>query len=254
MSEAQNRSLSRGLDILALLSETQSGLALHEIARALELPKSSAFNLVHTLLDKGFVRCDAGSARYTLSMRSFELGAAALKGTSPEDALRQHMREIAQSCGETVHCGVLDGRDVVYIDKIESTHSIRMTSRVGARMPLYCTAMGRALLACMEQSAVLALLKGQVFEALTPHTIPSRTALMTELERVRAQGYATEREETNENVCCVGVAIRGREGPPRYAISISAPIFRIGEAEIAAYAALLLRTQASLEGLLHMLV
>ncbi len=247
MAETLNRSLARGLDILELLSAAPNGLALHEIARALALPKSSAFNLVRTLLEKQYLWFDAATARYTLSLRAFELGSAVLSGSSAEAVLRRHMREIYQQCNETVHCGVPDGREVVYVDKIESTQSIRMTSRIGARMPLYCTAMGRAILACMRDEEVAALMAEQRFEALTPHTVADCAALLRELAAVRAQGVAIEREENNENVCCVGVAIHNREGQAQYAISISAPIFRAGEEQLARYAQLLLQARGRIE-------
>lgn len=250
--EPLNRSLSRGLDMLALLSEAPNGLALHEITRALDMPKSSAFNLIHTLLQKGYVVHEAQTGCYTLSLRMFELGSAAFKGTNIETVLRQHMADIYQASNETVHCGVPDGLDVVYIDKMESTHSIRMTSRIGARLPLYCTAMGRAILACMRDEEVTRLLQGQVFQALTPKTLATREALLAELARVRAQGYAVEEEETNENVCCVGVAVRDRAGKPVYAISISAPIFRMDAAMVDRYAKLLTRAQTDIERYMRM--
>ena len=253
MAEPLNRSLARGLDMLALLSDAPQGLALHEIARALDMPKSSAFNLLRTLLEKQYVRCRAESGRYTLSPRLFELGAATLHATPVESVLRSHMREIFAACNETVHCGVPDGADVVYIDKIESTHSIRMTSRVGLRMPLYCTAMGRAILACMPDEAVRALLRGQTLRAFTPHTLTSMDAVLAELRAVRAQGYATEVEETNENVCCVGVAIRTREGAPQYAVSISMPLFRASERGMPYHAQLLLHAREQIEQRLHLL-
>lgn len=250
--EPLNRSLARGLDMLALLSEAPKGLALHEITRALDMPKSSAFNLIHTLLQKGYVAHDSQTGCYALSLRVFELGSAAFKGTNIETVLRQHMGDIYQASNETVHCGVPDGRDVVYIDKIESTHSIRMTSRIGARLPLYCTAMGRAILACMRDEEVACLLRDQVFEALTPKTLATREALYDELARVRAQGYAKEVEETNENVCCIGVAVRDRAGKPVYAISISAPIFRMDATMVDRYSQLLIQAQRDIERYLQM--
>ncbi|MDR3052117.1 MAG: IclR family transcriptional regulator [Oscillospiraceae bacterium] len=246
-----NRSLARGLDILALLSETPRGLALHEIARALRLPKSSAFNLIHTLLEKQFLRYDADTAHYALSLRMFELGASARLHISAESVIRRYMREISTACNETVHCGVLDGMDVVYVDKVESTRSIRMSSRIGMRLPLYCTAMGRAMLATLPDDAVRARLAGQRFQSLTPRTISDMDALLRELAAVRAQGYASESEETNENVCCVGVAIRGRDGDAQYAISVSMPTFRAEEAPRTLAIQQLLRAQRKIEQFLR---
>ena len=147
MAETLNRSLARGLDILELLSEEPAGLELHRIAKALDIPKSSAFNLIHTLLDKRYVTYDEATSRYALSLRMFEMGSAAVKDVTEQSVVHQYMQRVYAGCNETVHCGVPDGTDMVYVDKLESTHSIRMTSRIGARFPLYCTAMGRAVLA-----------------------------------------------------------------------------------------------------------
>ncbi len=247
MSESVNRTLARGLDILTLLSETPRGLELHEVARMLALPKSSAHNLLHTLLDKRFIRYDADTAHYSLSYRLMEIGAAARAETSVETMIRQYMQDISSTCNETVHCGVPDGTDVVYVDKIESTRSIRMTSRIGLRMPLYCTAMGRAILAALPDEQVRELLAHQQFEQLTPHTVCSMDELLDILAIVREKGFATETEENNENVCCIGVAIRDRDGIPRYAISVSMPTFRADAHQKQQAEQRLLRAQRKIE-------
>ena len=230
MAEPLNRSLARGLNMLALLGESKHGLELHEIAKVLDIPKSSAFNLLHTLLDMQFVEFKASTSHYNLSMKMFEIGAKAVRRTNIDTVIREQMQEIYLAMNEPVHCGVQDGTDVVYIDRIESTRSIRMTARIGFRIPLYCTAMGRAILACMPDSEVRELLKNQEFKRLTPYTVKNRDALIQELAIVREQGYAIESQESNENVCCMGVAACDREGVARYAISVSAPIFRMNDA------------------------
>ena len=247
MAETVNRTLARGLDILALLGDTPRGLELHEVAKALALPKSSAHNLLHTLLDKRYVRYDTDTAHYTLSLKLLEIGNAARGESSIESMIRHYMQDISTALNETVHCGVPDGCDVVYVDKIESTRSIRMTSRIGLRMPLFCTAMGRAILACMSDAQVVKLLKKQCFTPITAHTVSSMSALLQELETVRAQGYAIETEENNENVRCVGVAIRDRDGVPRYAISVSMPTFRADSEQMQLAEQRLLRAQRKIE-------
>ena len=230
MPEPLNRSLARGLNMLALLGESKHGLELHEIAKALDIPKSSAFNLLHTLLDMQFVEYQASTSHYKLSMKMFEIGAKAVRRTNIDTVIREQMQEIYLAMNETVHCGVQDGTDMVYIDRIESTRSIRMTARIGFRIPVYCTAMGRAILACMSDSEVRALLKDETFKQLTPYTVKNVDALLAALQKVREQGYAVESQESNENVICMGVAARDKENMPRYAISVSAPIFRMNEA------------------------
>lgn len=247
MPEPLNRSLARGLDMLMLLSESKHGLELHEIAKILDIPKSSAFNLLHTLLDMHFVEYHQQGARYTLSMRMFEIGAKAVRRTNIDSIIREQMQEIYLAMNETVHCGVQDGTDVVYIDRIESTRSIRMTARIGFRIPLYCTAMGRALLATKTDAQVKALLKEEPFKALTPYTIKNMDALLEELKQVRLQGYALEKQESNENVACMGVAVCDKKGEARYALSVSVPIFRMTESAQKRCQEQLLRAKETIE-------
>lgn len=254
MAEVNNRSLARGLDILERLSDEPAGMELHEIARALDMPKSSAFNLVHTLTNKKYLTYHPDTARYTLSVRMLEIGASAVQGNSGESVVHRYMAEIHEGCNETIHCGVMDGADVVYIDKVESSRSIRMTSRVGSRFPLSATAMGRAMLACLSDEEVIALYEGYTFPVLTEKTrVQSLNDLLRELQVIRKAGYAREIEESNENVTCLGIALRDRSGKPAYAVSISMPLFRASDEKIERYTALLLRAQRRIERFLRVM-
>lgn len=252
MAEAANRTLQRGLAIMELLGEHPQGLELHEIAAALSLPKSSAHNLVQTLLALHYVRL-ADGARYQLTLKTFEVGATVAQGTDVNQVLRRYMMKAFAECNETMHCGVLSGRKVLYIDKIESTRSIRMASHVGIRMPLHATAMGKAFLAAMGDREVRALFSGEALEPLTPRTITDMDTLLRQLAEIRRRGWAMENEENAENVCCVGVAVLDRDGRPAYALSISTPSFRMDEALAARYGELLLQAKRSIERVLRAL-
>lgn len=251
MPETLNRTLSRGLEMLELLSENPGGLELHQIAKAMQMPKSSALNLLHTLLSYKYVRKIENSLRYQLGLKLFEVGSAAVNHVDITSVIRQYMADIYRSCNETMHCGILSGPDVLYIDKMESTQSIRMSSHVGVRMPLHATAMGKAFLACFTEEEVRRMYDGRELYALTPHTITDMNALVRQLENIRQAGYATETQESNMNVSCIGVAIMDRDGHPAYALSISAPSFRMGESEIAAYGQMLLRAQRKIQRVLR---
>jgi len=251
MPETLNRTLSRGLEMLELLSEHPDGLELHQIAKAMELPKSSAFNLLHTLFSYKYVRKPDNSPRYQLGLRLFEVGSAAVNHVDVTSVIRQYMADISRACNETMHCGILSGLDVLYIDKMESTQSIRMSSHVGVRMPLNATAMGKAFLSCLTDDEVRGLYNGRELVALTPHTITDMSTLLKQLDIIRQTGYATENQESNLNVSCIGIAIRGRDDRPAYALSISAPSFRMGENEVAAYGQMLLRAQRKIQRVLR---
>lgn len=252
MAEAANRTLQRGLSMLELLSEHPDGLELHEIAAALSLPKSSAHNLVQTLLTTRYVRLSP-TGRYQLTLKTFEVGAAVVQGTDINQVVRQYMLKAFHECNETMHCGVLSGRKVLYIDKIESTRSIRMASHVGIRMPLHATAMGKAFLAVMGEKDARKLLDAEPLEKLTPNTITDVDALIRQLEEIRRRGWALEDEENTENVCCVGVAVLDRDAAPAYALSISVPSFRMSGDVQERYGELLLTAKRRIERVLRAL-
>ncbi len=251
MPETGNRMLQRGLAILELLSEHPDGLPLHEIAGTLEIPKSSAHNLMQTLTRARYVRLTG--ACYQLTLKTFEVGAAVLHKTDVTQVLRQYMQQAFAECNETMHCGVMSGRDVLYIDKIESTRSIRMASHVGIRMPLHATAMGKAFLAAMPESEVRALLGAEPLPALTAHTVTDVEALLRQLAEIRQRGWAVENQENTDDVCCVAVAVTDRDGRPAYALSVSAPAFRMTDEAIESCAALLRRAKRRIERVLHAL-
>ena len=247
MAEIPNRTLQRGLAMLELLGAHPEGLALCELDQALGLPRSTAFNLAHTLIHLGYASLQPDTGKYRLGLKMFEIGAQAMNQVDVMEVLRGCMAEIHQKIDETMHLGVMSGTDTLYIDKLDSTQSIRMTSYIGSRAPLHCTALGKALLSTLSDDEVCRMYGDAPLEAVTPHSITDMPALLGQLERIRLRGYAVEREENNENVCCVGVPLRGKDGRALYALSVSAPIFRMGEKEIVNYAELLLEAQPRVE-------
>ena len=252
MAESANRTLQRGLNMLELLAEHPDGLELHEIATALELPKSSAHNLVQTLLAAKYVRLTP-AARYQLTLKTFEVGSAAVQAMDVTQVLRQYMLKVFAECNETMHCGVLSGEKVLYIDKMESTRSIRMASHVGILMPLHTTAMGKAFLAAMDDQQARRLIGDKPLERLTDNTVTDPGALLQQLAEIRQRGWAVEVEENAESVCCLGVAICGRDGQPVYALSISVPAFRMTGELSDQYGPLLLHAKRKIERVLRSL-
>ena len=186
-------------------------------------------------------------AKYQLTFKTFEVGAAVVKTTDVTQVLRQYMQQAFAECNETMHCGVRVDRDVLYIDKIESTQSIRMSSYVGAHAPLHCTSLGKAILSTYSDEEIRALYQTETLPAITQHTITSVAELLFQMQDIRRMGYAVEREENNENVCCVAVPLRNGNGRAVYALSISAPLFRMGEKELAHCAQLLVEAQQRIE-------
>ena len=247
MAEIPNRTLQRGLEMLELLGRNPGGLALSELTQTLELPRSSAFNLAQSLVKLGYAFQEAESGKYRLGLKMFETGASAVQQMDVMEIIRSCMAEIHEKINETMHLGVRSGTETVYIDKRDSTQSIRMSSYVGAHAPLHCTSLGKAILSTYSDEEIRQLFDMETLPAITQHTITTVAELLFQMQTIRRLGYAVEREENNANVCCVAVPLRNAEGRAVYALSISAPLFRMGEKELSHCAQLLLKAQPRIE-------
>lgn len=217
----------RTLAILERLSEKKS-LGLEELSREAGLAKPTVYRFLLTLQELGYVRRDEAE-RWALTLRMFNVGSRALDRLDLHAAARPVAEALAEELGEAVHMGVLDGDSAIYVLKIESKYTIRMYSRVGRRMPLYCTAIGKVLLAHARPEARKAALSGVRLVALTPATITGRAALEAELVRVRARGYALDAEEHEEGIHCIGAPVFDHTGEAVAALSASWPGFRYEE-------------------------
>jgi len=231
MSETKRRRsgilvLHKMLDILETIRESRSGLGLSDVARAVGLPKPTAYRIVATLEARGYL-ARQGSRHYQLTRKFFDLQ----QNESTEQALMRVappiMVQLVEVCRETVNLGILDAAEVVVVSTIESPQSIRMTSKVGNRRYLHSTALGKVLLCGLAPKEVDRLIRIQGLPKLMPRTIVTRQALAAELDLVRKQGFAIDNEENEPGGRCLGAPITGQDGRIVAALSISAPIFRM---------------------------
>ncbi|TVT52440.1 IclR family transcriptional regulator [Amycolatopsis rhizosphaerae] len=221
----------RAADILELFLGAETALSAAEITARLGLPRSTTHELLTTLVARRYLdRLTGEETTYRLGPKLLELGSRyqeRLEFAAEADAVA---RSVAARCGETVHVAVLDGLDVVYISKADSTHSVRLISEVGRRLPAHCTAVGKALLAGLPTEELAERLHGHRLTALTGRSITSRAALLPELDRVRADGVAHERGESNPDAGCVAAPVPDARGRWVAAMSISIPTSRHSEA------------------------
>jgi IclR family KDG regulon transcriptional repressor len=214
----------RALAVLERLSR-QRAIGLEEISREIKLAKPTVYRFLLTLQELGYARRIDGE-RWAITMKMFNQGSRALDHLDLHSAARPIAEELSEELGETVHMGVLEGDSAVYVLKIESKYTIRMFSRVGRRIPLYCTAIGKNLLAFAKDEEREAALKGVRLLAFTKKTLSTRTALNAELGRIREQGYAMDDEEHEEGIHCIGAPIFDYTGTNVATISVSWPGFR----------------------------
>jgi len=217
------------LDILELLAETHS-LGVTGIARRLELDKGKVFRLLQTLKEKGYVQKNT-ERKYSLSLKFFEIGNSVVANMGLKQVAYPFMRELASLTGEGVNLAIRDGNTVVYIDKIESTATIKVDLRLGLRMPLYCTGLGKALLSGMEDKEIFEMFADEPFVSYTPNTIRDANQLMAAIAEVKKQGYSLDNEEYVDGLLCVAAPVTGYNGKVVAALSVAVPRFLYDEDE-----------------------
>ena len=221
------KSADRTLTVLEYLAETGSARTLAEIADALQLPKSSVHGLLRNLLSRGWLSTDGEGAgvRYRIGPQALTVGAAYVAGDDIVRRSESIFDALSAELGETVHLGILDGTDIVYLAKRDAAHSLRLVSGIGIRLPAYATALGKMLMARADERTLARILDAPR-RRLTAKTLVDEGALLDDLEQTRVRGYAVDDEESTEGVRCFAVAL-GTRAPFTHAISCSVPIARL---------------------------
>jgi DNA-binding IclR family transcriptional regulator len=232
------------LKILEALQGNPSGLQLKEIAERTQINKSTAYRFLAHLEGEGYLfRDDAGA--YLIGPKLARMGT----GTNREESLRKMSRSVLQklweATGETVNLAILDGLQILYLDVIESSHTFRFASQIGARRPLHCTALGKAMLAHMPENELKELLPALRFERLTQRTFTQPAKFRRELSRTRLQGYALDDEEAVLGARCIAAPVFDAGGRVLGGISVSGPLTRITQERIPTFAAIVKKAAQS---------
>ena len=217
-----NRTTQRTIEILKLISRNTDGTTLDEICDALSLPKTSAYDIVTTLAELGMINVDRGQRqRYTIGLMAYRIGINYTNNMDFISILEPELKILAKDVGKTVFFGVRSDHDVVYISKFEPENPIITTATVGTKNPMYCTSLGKAILAYSDKETLEQILSRIKFRIYTERTIPNREKFLEELNRVRAQGYALDAREMEEHMECAGAPVFGSDGSVIGAISVS---------------------------------
>lgn len=212
----------------------QSGpMGLQELSSELALNKSTVHRILNSLMCMDYVRQDPETSKYSLSLKFCRISNQILSQNSVIDLTRPYIKELAEHSGEIVHLVQIDGMNAVYIDKVEATHnSVRLVSKVGKSIPLYCSGVGKAILADMTDEKIRSIWEQSEIKQYTEHTVTDFDAFMERIKQIRQNGYSTDDEENELGVRCVAVSLKDYKGKPKYAISISAPLARMDDERI----------------------
>ncbi|MET7780184.1 MULTISPECIES: IclR family transcriptional regulator [Streptomyces] len=222
-------SVTKAGRVLDLFTAETPEWGVSEVAGSLGIAKSSAHALLVTLSDIGLVRRLVGG-RYRLGWRIVELNRTLQDSADFLGPHRARLREVAHGLGATVHLGALQGREVIYLDKIASTRSpVIAESGIGLTMPAHCTGLGKVLLASLGPVDTDAMLALHGLPRRTSNTLTNAQCLQDELARIRLLGHAYDMEETMASLCCVAAPIHDRRGEVEAAISMTLPEARFHE-------------------------
>lgn len=232
------QSVQRALYILERLSSLKDGATASELAREIGVNRSTVFRLMETLIEKGFVRQSVRTKRYYLTMKVFTLGSKLLAQMDIRNQARGVLEQLQKETGHTIHLGIRDNYEVVYIDKIMGSGPIQMYSSIGKRAPLYCTGLGKAILAFFKERELEDYIQTVKFKKYTPNTITDPKDLLIELENIRNKGYALDLEEHENGIRCVGAPIFDHNDEVIGSISVAAISVFLGNKDIEEYAPL----------------
>ena len=224
LGDGANSVLGKARLILESFRIEDQGMSLTELAERTGIPKASVYRLAQELVEWGML--ERSGFKYRLGMRAFELGSRVPRFRVLRDAMRPSMEALHHATKETVHLAVLDGLDVLYLEKLAGTQQAARPSRIAGRLPVHCTATGKVFLAFGPPD----LLDEVVMHGptrVTPATTVIPSVLREQVEGVRIRGYSVEREETTAGYCSVAVPLFGTSGLLLASISITAPSYRV---------------------------
>ena len=245
--ENRMSAVERTMLILETLSKAEA-INLENMAKMTALPKATLLRFLSSLISLGYVYRDSAD-QYHLTLKMFMVGSRSLSHIDLVSTAKPFAKKLSQKLGETVHMGILEDDEAVYVLKEESSYTLRMYSRVGKIIPLYCTAIGKVFLSEMSEEELDGYLSTHTLKPFTPKSL-DESGLRAELHEIRSRGWAIDREEHEENIVCIASPIRDYSGKAVAAISASWPVFRFCGEDLDKNASLVLETAGEISSIL----
>lgn len=226
------KSIERALKILESFRNSTPEMGLMDIAEKVGLTKGTTHRIISTLCSANYIAQDCKAGKYRLGPKVFELGCIAQNHMELYRVAKPFLYKLREKTNETVHLVIAVSEEVLYIDKVDSLEPIRMNSFIGQRLPMYCTGVGKVLLAHKSREHRYKIYKDKGLRSLTPNTITSVEKMEAELEKIKTKGYAFDDEEGQSGLKCIASPIFDYQGNVISAISVSGPSYRMGAEKI----------------------
>ncbi|RVU85817.1 IclR family transcriptional regulator [Leucothrix sargassi] len=229
--KTENSGLTRGLMVVSAIADSRTPMRFADLQAALDVPKATLHRILGSLQTEGMVRFSESSQTYSVGYRLLELANMAWKQSDVRELAYPSMLDLAEVTGESVQLAVMVDANAVYLSQVESEQSVRYSVGVGDKSPLYCSGVGKALLAAMPADQQREFVGSLEFKRYTQQTITSPVLLMRQLKEIAKSGLAFDVEEHQHGIRCVAAAIVDTAGFPVAAISVTAPTFRVTDSD-----------------------
>lgn len=226
------RSVQRTLALIEILAAAPNGLGVTELAIRLGTAKSTVHRMLTTLRTADWVRQSDFTERYELTWKPFEIGARFARSKGIGEQIGYVLRRLADESRESAKLGVWERQEIVVIYKVDAGESFRMDLHVGTRLPAYCTALGKAVLAALDDRELQSYIAGCDLRPFAKNSITDAAALREDLRAARARGYAVDHGEHHDEVTCVAAPVQDSMGRPVASLSISGPTWRMDVTQI----------------------
>jgi IclR family KDG regulon transcriptional repressor len=221
------QSVTNALNLLEQFKGRRDELGVTDLSNKMELHKNKIFRLLATLEARGYIEQNKATENYRLGVKSLELGQTFIKQNGLVRQVKPFLKEIVKQCNEMAYMGTILQSSVVYLDAEEAKQTVKVVNRVGWRLPLHCTAIGKAQIAYLSEEELGKLGVLDNMDKFTENTIVDRTKFIRHLKEVVKRGYAIDNEEYNPGVSCVGVPVRDYAGRVVGGLSVCGPSFRM---------------------------
>ncbi|KJS21541.1 MAG: hypothetical protein VR72_09935 [Clostridiaceae bacterium BRH_c20a] len=229
--QSQTQSLDRAFALIEIIANSNEPMSLKNITELADLPKPTVYRLLSSLETWGYVDQDDNSG-YKLGTKFLLFGAKVQESLEIKKIARQFLKELNGITNETIFLGVLDKGRSLYVDKLDSSHSVRLVSQVGSRNYVHSTSLGKCLLSGLSEGQILKILEEHGMLALTNNTITDKEVLVKQVGQVKLQGFALDNIENEEGVRCIAAPVKDHKGKVVAAVSISGPVQRITDEAI----------------------
>lgn len=219
--------LNNSLDVLENFYKKDSALTITELSEILKIYPSTIHRILETLKYRGYVEQDSVTKKYFLGLQLFKLGKYKMSKIDLVKVSHPFLKELVDNFNENAYLGIYHEEKVLYLEKVESTHRITMSTHIGETAPLYCSALGKLLLTGLSKEEINKILSKNKLKRFTKKTITNKRLLKAEINKVKKQGFALDIGEHEENVCCVAAGVLNHKGEIIAAISVSLPSYRL---------------------------